>query len=283
MYTGASSPEVVQSYVELLEVTRPDYVKPFQDRLRAAPEAASAEALVYAWLRHQRKHPEIADLPGVGGPDFLCSPPSEPAFVVEVASLDPAAASARSGWPAELAERVGSFSMITPSLWSKAKSKAAQLAGANCARVLAIHLAHTASPILLGSMAARLLMQSEPTIVVPLANDAGEAAPPFERTELKNAAFVRRQGADIVSIRRSISAILLFAASARQYDVVGLLHPDPVVAFDYRTFADMPFLRLQWPVQGQTLVSEWVVADPKPAVDLFTPVTLTDRELRGTA
>lgn len=201
--------------------------------------------------------------------------------MVEVAALDSAAASRRSGWPADLAERVGSFSMITPSLWSKAKSKAAQLADADCARILAIHLAHTASPILLGSMAARWLMESQPALVVPLADEAGEAASPFQRTDLKNSAFLRQQGAEVISIRRSISAILLFAASARQYHVVGLLHPDPVVAFDYAAFGDVPFLRLQWPVQNQTLTSEWVVAEPRPAVDVFTPITMTERELRG--
>ena len=124
-------------------------------------------------------------------------------------------------------------------------------------------------------------MQSEPTLVVPVANETGEAAPPFETTDLKNAAFVRHQGNEIVPIRRSISAILLFAASARQHDVVGLLHPDPIIALDYTAFSGLPFLRMQWPVRDARFLSEWVVADPTPAVEFFTPITLSDRELRG--
>ena len=36
-----------------------------------------------------------------------------------------------------------------------------------------------------------------------------------------------------------------------------MLHPEPAVPFDYRTFADVPFLRMVWPIQNDEIVTEW--------------------------
>ena len=236
---------------------------------------------MFSWLRAWRYKPMIADLPGVGGPDFLCAPEGEQPFVVEVTTLNAEAVSGRSGWPNELNDRVGNFSMITPSLWSKTKSKAAQLASQACPRVLAICLAHVASSALLGTLAARWLMTSEPRLVAPIVQDGQAPEPVREVTDLKNAAFFRIEGVTLVPVRRSISSILLIGVFERQLGVVGLLHPDPAVPLDYRQFGDIPFLRVEWPVRGNSIAMEWVIGEPGASAFWHSVVGPEQIELTG--
>jgi hypothetical protein len=202
-------------------------------------------------------------------------------LLVEVTSLNREAVERRSGWPDELSTRAGSFGMITPNLWSKAKAKAPQLADVDATRVLVVCLSHIGASALLGTLAAEWLMISEPKIEVPLAQIGVDAPPPRSVTDFRNAAFFRPEGGTIVAVRRSISAILLVALWQDQLEAVGLLHPDPAVALDYTLFGDVPFLRVEWPVSGAAVRTEWVVGDPNPSRSYHMTVTLTNAELRG--
>ena len=60
-----------------------------------------------------------------------------------------------------------------------------------------------------------------------------------------------------------------------------MLHPEPAVVFDYRTFSEIPFLRLEWPLRDEFLRSEWVVANPHPSRFAHVAVSASDEELRG--
>ncbi len=63
--------------------------------------------------------------------------------------------------------------------------------------------------------------------------------------------------------------------------VVGMLHPEPAVPFEYGNLRELPFLRLDWPVKDGVLKTEWVVAKPAPRADPHIPLSPTDEELRG--
>ena len=89
---GASVSEVVKAYSLLLEVRYPDHYRAFRPRMANDANAANAEAVMF-WLRWHGLSPTPADEPGVGGPDFLCSPPLAAPFLLEVTTLNPDAVS----------------------------------------------------------------------------------------------------------------------------------------------------------------------------------------------
>jgi hypothetical protein len=198
--------------------------------------------------------------------------------LLEVTSLKPEAVSERSGWPDELSDRARAFGMITTNLWRKAKAKAPQLGGHEVARVLAICLTHPAAGALVGTLAAQWLMTSQPKLSVTVGDPVGAIR---ETTDLRESAFLAVRDDRIVPVRQSISAVLLVAIWDDSVNVVGLLHPEPTVPFDYGTFRDLPFRRLDWPVKDGVLKSEWVISTPAPRVDRHVPVLPTDEELRG--
>lgn len=166
---GASIAEVVKAYALLLEVRYPQHDRAFDLRTKSDPLAANAEAVVFSWLRWHGMSPTLSDDPGIGGPDYLCSPKLCKPFMIEVTTLKSETVSGRSGWPDQLDDRVRSFAMITPNLWSKTKAKAPQLGGHETARVLAICLTHAGAGVLLGSLAAEWLMTSQPNSRFPWA------------------------------------------------------------------------------------------------------------------
>jgi hypothetical protein len=275
---GATVSEVVKAYSLLLEIRYPDHFRAFRLRTVNDPTAANAEAVMFSWLRWHGFSPTPADAPGLGGPDFLCSPPLAAPFLLEVTSLKPDAVSQRSGWPDELTDKAHAFAMITPKLWSKAKNKAAQLGGHEIARILAVCLTHTGADVLLSTLAAQWLMTSDPKLSVPVGSPITAVR---EVTNLSKSAFLTIREGNIVPARQSISAVLLVALWEQELHAVGLLHPEPAVAFDYRSLIELPFLRLEWPVKNGVLRTEWVVAKPAPRVDCHVPVSLTTDDLRG--
>lgn len=277
-----SPDKVIQSYLLFLEVRHPVHYRLFQRRLKDDPDAARAEAVIFSWLRQEGQKPMLHESPSVGGPDFLCAPSAQKSFLVEVTTLNVQAVERRSGWPDQLDAKVHSFSMITPNLQSKAKSKAGQLGGGSVPRVLVVSLTHLGASILLGTIAAKWLMVSEPRISVPIAFE-GKSDPIGQVTDLKNAAFFKIENNKIVSMRGSLSAILLVGIFEDQITVVGLLHPDPQVTFDYYIMKKVPFLKVNWPIEGNSIKMEWVIGSPTSATYYHSHVSLTDAELRGEA
>lgn len=272
--------DLVKAHSLFLEIRHPNHHKQFQDRVNNDADAAAAEAVVFSWLRQQKLRPQIAESLSDGGADFLCEPEGKTPFVLEVTNLDRDAVERRSGWPDELDEAVRPFAMITPNLQSKARGKARQLGKGGAPRLLAISLAHIAGSALLGTLAAEWLMTSDPKIQVPLALD-GDPQPSQNVTDFRKSAFLRLQGRNILPVRQSISAVLLIAVSKHQLETVGLLHPEPAVPFDYTILADVPFLRIEWPIKDDLIRKEWVIGHPSPSRYYHTKVELTDSDLKG--
>jgi hypothetical protein len=261
-----------------MEIRYPDHHWSFQLRAAGDPDAANAEAVLFSWLRSQAMSPMPSDAPGIGGPDYLCSPMFAAPFLIEVTSLKPEAVSTRSGWPDELTEKAHAFGMITANLWSKARNKASQLGGCDVARVLAICLTHVGAWALLGTLAAEWLMTSQPKLSVPV---GGPLTAVRQVTDLSKSAFLTSRDGIVVPVRQSISAVLLIAIWEHELHAVGMLHPQPAVLFEYRSFGEVPFLRLDWPLKDAALKTEWLVGSPAPTAYPHIPVSPTDEELRG--
>jgi hypothetical protein len=273
---GATVDQVVEAYSLFLEVSSPPHRALFNNRLKNDHDAARSEAVMFSWLRSRGFHPEIAENLDSGGVDFSCCSHSEPPFLVEVTKLDKNAVESRSGLPDEIGDKPSFFSMVTSQLWSKTKHKAAQLGNAKVPRLLAVCLLHSGADILLGTLAAEWLMTAEPTISAPIGSSETENV-----TNLKKAAFIQIRDGQVVPVRRSISAILLTAIWHSEISVVGLLHPDPAMPFDYKIMREIPFLRLCWPVANNSLHAEWVIAHPHPTRFLNVAVRLDDAELKS--
>jgi hypothetical protein len=125
---GDTVDQVVEFYYRYLARNRDLAVHfgQFKKRLKADPQAATAEAIVYSHLRAERLHPELFEHPASGGPDSRCHPTAP--FLVEVTSLDSAVVAKRSGLPATISgPGGGAFGLITDRLLSEAKNKAPQL------------------------------------------------------------------------------------------------------------------------------------------------------------
>ncbi|HEY6195527.1 MAG TPA: hypothetical protein VI504_10830 [Candidatus Eisenbacteria bacterium] len=274
---SSSSEETVIAYEELLKRLYPESVKGFQARRSSAPDAALAEAITFSWLRAAHLNPRISDAPGTGGPDLLCSSEIAGEFSVEVTALDGDALADRTGIPNQAESGGGWFSDDTLKLQSVVKRKASQLSVSSLPRVLAICASHPASSALLGRVGAEELMTSPPRYTVPVDDEpAGVQAD----TDLEQSAFLRLTEAGLVAVRRSVSAILLIVIWDDGLNVMGLLHPDPARPWEPAALPAVPFLRLEWPVRGQRLKLEWLIADPSPAKQLHWAPRLTDEELR---
>jgi hypothetical protein len=272
--------DVLVAYSLFLEVCYPEHKKHFEARLRSNPDAARSEAVVFSWLRAQGHRPKIAESPEKGGMDYICFPDTEGPFLIEVTSLKKEAVELRSGWPDELNEVARSFSMITPNLWSKALDKAPQLGGHDFPRVLCISLIHVGASVLVGTLAAEWLMMSEPKIEIPVGLE-GNQIKARNVTNLKKSAFFRIHNGAIQPVRQSISAILLISIWNDQLAVVGMLHPVPSVPFNYRIFREVPFLKIKWPIESNTISTEWVIGHPNPKSFYHHKVIITDAEYRG--
>ncbi|MFZ0634764.1 MAG: hypothetical protein WA755_05780 [Candidatus Acidiferrales bacterium] len=252
----------MQAHIEHLSLHFPEHRKKFVKLLGADPEAAQAEAVVFALLKILRRNPEPADDPETGGVDFLCKPNGRAPFVVEVTKLGQDTISRHSHIPKEQLEGGGAFEMVTSAVLEKVRRKTPQLADYPYARVLVVASSHHAAVTLFDAMCAEWLLTSEPNIrYVP-----GAPQESFRETvDLKKAIFFRLNEADeIVPCRQSISAVLLISFDDVKSQVLGILHPQSAHAFDIGNLEDVSFIRVsEWPIVRDELKTEWVVANPE--------------------
>ncbi len=274
---GVSIAEVVDSYwIFLARNNYSAHLERFRQRLASAPEAAEAEAVVFSFLWSEKTRPDIFEDLSEGGPDFCCEPPgkTKTKFLVEVSSLESGAVARRS----ELPERItgtggGAFSLITPLLQGKATAKAAQLAKYSLPGVLAITASHDCAGLLMDRLAAEFLLISDPVLKVRLGDISDRGS---QVTDLRRSVFFKpgKSGREIIPCRRSISAILLVAISGFQADVVGILHPEPSVAFTPALLPQVPYLRVKnWPISDGRIEVEWSINDPDHATFWHTRIS----------
>jgi hypothetical protein len=267
--------DVVDSYWKFL--SRNNYtghLRRFKHRLESDPKAAEAEAVAFSVLWSEKLRPDIFEDLNAGGPDFRCAPSANESFLVEVASLDSTSVSNKSGLPLELTGAGGqAFSLITRKLRSTAQGKAAQLAGYDLPRVLAITSAHDFAGILMDRGAAEHLMISDPHLRVPLHPTGGAS---YFGTDLDHAVFCRPSIFDasgdptVAPCCQSISAILLVTILAREVNIVGLLHPAPAQPFNPQLLSRVPYVRFrQWPIMRGKVEIEWILGEEQYGSAMF--------------
>ncbi len=272
--------EIVDDYKTYLTVKYPSHLDPFNSRFKNSPESARAEAVLFSILRANFKSVSLAEDINSGGPDFFCKT-EETQFLLEVRSLKADTLENQSGIKSKIPENASGqwFSMITDVLRTTASDKAMQVSGFPMPRILAITTEHLAGDFLLGSHAAELMLTSDSKIAVPI-NQPKEKT--HLVTELKDSVFFRWEDSNIKPCRQSISAILLIDIQYDKCIIHGILHPEPAYNLPIKLFPSVPFVRLKkWPIENNTLETEWVIHRPQGSTIHFQRISLTDAELRG--
>jgi hypothetical protein len=267
---AAKPDQVIESFVEYIRAESPTNLKSFQDRRRADPEAAMAEAIVFGLLRQLRLNPTIADDPGIGGGDFLCkyrpivfSDNGAWPLIVEATTLEPTAVERNSGWRNEVPDAItgGPFSMITERIIARAASKVRQLSRHAMPRVLAIVSSHIGADALLSSvLAAESVLVSDWEVSRPLGGGKASVI-----TDLAASVFLKGDPASgkISAQRPTISAVLLISVAGDRSSVLGILHPEPRYPLDISAFPEMPFVKIRrWPIETGSIELDWVVGQP---------------------
>src|SRR5262249_34648617 len=192
----------------------------YEQRYLDNEEAAVAEAVAFSWLCSIDLHPNYnEDDLGNGGADFICEPPSFPAFVVEATSLGAGPLSNQTSWSNEvqLGVRGGPFSLPTDQIQARVKEKVPQLSKHRMARVLAILSSHVGADAFFSGEGATCLLVGGYEICSPIGNTA---QPSFRRAKLENSVFIRRDKTNpdqVVACRQSVSAILMLALDGRGF------------------------------------------------------------------
>jgi hypothetical protein len=242
-------------------------LKKFVQRLEASPEAAKAEAIVFAWLRADDLAPEIVESPSQGGADFRCHPQKGKDFILEVTALGTGAVVQNSELSHDPAHIGGAFSLLTSMLKSRVKDKTKQLSKDphKLARIVAITSLHPKSDVLLNRHSAFSFFLSDPSFPIHAA-EGGISN--IRATDLNNSPFFKWDKHDpdkIVPLRRDVSAVLLIPILVHQIRPIGILHPDPIFPFDIYSLYQVPLLRLRsWPILNGKIELEWTWPSDPP-------------------
>jgi hypothetical protein len=258
---GDSIEQVVDWHAQYLEKTfgNPSgELKIFVDRLNNDPEAARAEAVIFAWLHRIGKNPTINDKAGVGGMDFKCQPAIGGEFLLEVTSFGTEALSSASGLSTDLTHLFGGwFRFATLELKRRVKKKMDQLSkGGQVPRILVIASEHPKVQLVFNRAAAVNLFVSDWKICTPLSDPSAV----FLLTDLKNSVFFRKDEANSARLRpcrRSASAVLLACICPDRVRAVGVIHPEPAIPLDIKALPEVPLLYVpSWPTTDGKLRPE---------------------------
>lgn len=262
---GHSIEQVFDSYCEFLALTfgNPSrQLKSFVDRYNEDPEPVRGEAVVFTWLSNIGMNPTVNEVPGTGGMDFLCQPPSGKDFLVEVTCIGNEAMAEETHLPLELENGVGgAYGLPTEMLRQRVGAKMEQLSKAKLPRILAITSDHPIVNAVFDPNGAICLFLSQPKIL----EGRGEERPV---TDLASSVFMkpeRENPENILPARRSASAVILVPIHAADVRPIGLLHPDPAIPLSLDDWYQTPFIRLrEWPVTGGRVGIEWTIPYGEP-------------------
>jgi hypothetical protein len=267
--SGASVDQVVDSFASfLLAHAGEGHFKKFVQRLRANPESAKAEAVMFTWAYVSGLNPEISETLSGGGIDFVCRPTTGSAFELEVTVIGTEASAAKSELPTDPLHPGGWYGLITGTMRGRVKDKRRQLAASmsGLPLVLAIVCLHPMAELILNRTAAVALLISDPFVSYPIYEDGmGEGV---EATDLRRSAFLAPDKNDprkIVPINREASAILLAPVGHDWVRPVGIVHPDPLIPFDIFSLPLVPLLQLDtWPVEDGRIETRWTWESDPP-------------------
>lgn len=230
--------DLLDEYKDFLDGT--DRFESFERLCCAEPEAARSEAVAYSFFKRNGCEIQVEETPNEGGVDFRIQAESTD-FVVEVTSILRETYTEHSGIPERIISGRG-YSVdpyrIPHLIRSEVSSKARQMSGYDCPRILVITCEHPEYADFLDEKEAfgpAVLLTSPPKIEIPSGNNV---------TDLADSLFFRFQNDRIVFCRESISAVLLFYISKYYVQTTCLLHPQPVYNFLVDFLPSVPFVEV---------------------------------------
>ena len=230
--------DLLDEYKDFLDGT--NRFESFKKLCCAEPEAARSEAVAYSFFKwHHGYDIQVEETPDEGGVDFRIQAESTD-FVVEVTSILRETYTEHSGMPEIILDRVRCVSpyKVPHLIRSEVSSKAKQMSGYDCPRILVITCEHPEYQYFLNKQNAlgpEALLTSPPKISIPSRKNV---------SGLKDSLFFRFQNDRIVFCRESISAVLLFHISKNHVQTTGLLHPKPVHNFSVDLLPSVPFVKV---------------------------------------
>ena len=270
--------EVLASYKTYLSIKYPGHLQLLEDRVRSNLDGVRFEAAMFSVARTYNLNPQIAEVIGEGGVDFLCTSQGRQ-FLIEVTHCDTESVEKQSGLCDIPDGQPKFFSMVTDVLQRKAINKARQMSSYPMPRILCIGATHSASTILLGKHEVKWLLTSETKISIPIGAPNASVS---QVTGLEESVFFRfDKDGNVVPCRQSISAILLVICDSDSCLFVGVLHPQPAYTFDIADLPDIPFLRVtNWGNLDGRIQTEWTIASPSERRVRLDKIEVMDKELR---
>ena len=251
--------DFVEDYEHLLSIHHPQHVKPYRDRLKRkeSREGAQSEAVVFPFLKGHHGQVDLEEDTINGGTDFRCNT-TKSQFVVEVTCLGSEFVTSQTGLP-NVVGSSGHYDMLpNRKLRQRASKKANQIKRYKCPAVLVLASMHTHARALLDTESAAQLLRGKRVIEISH-NYLGKTSSVKEVADPTDCTFFRWKNGRLESCRRNISAILLFAISGANADVIGILHPDSYYEFPIEFLPSVPFGRLkEWPLEHDRIRMEWI-------------------------
>ncbi len=238
------------------------YLRYFERLLHADYESAMTEAGIRRLLQsHNVSVEPNEDLTGSRRqPDFLCSH-LQHSFCVEVTciSIDKAVKETRLPYPTEKGGR--NYRSLNDGFWTACRRKASQCGRLVHPALVAIGTFHTDASILcLEKPHVAMLLTGETKMTCNIDIRKGEfVGDPYETTEFRSAAFLRRDESESAGFaRNSVSGLLVCGLGIAPPRVLGVLHPNPARRFDPAILPGIEFgeveidralgeLRVSWP------------------------------------
>jgi len=238
--------------------------------------------VAFDFLRSRNLEPRILEDASFGGCDFECTVGNS-RFAVEVTALGSEKMAEASGIDDDFEFGYIDMPEILAALRSRLSSKSSRWQTRKYAgpRVLFIGTQHMSSNVLFMGGIAEFLTGTS-AIVTPISRSGGPAGESYMATGFHNAAHLRKDKSGAVGLFRRTYAIVLFVGiDPNKAFVMGVLHPEPEHKLGYDIFDEVPFARIQWPIQNNTVQVEWVIANPVPHQSYYFPIEVTEAELRG--
>ena len=238
---GKTVCDLLGEYKHFLDANQPERFNSFNQLCHTQPEAARAEAVVFAFFKWNGYDIRVEETGNEGGVDFRAQKENTE-FVIEVTSILRETFAEHSGvsenpWASGRGVHVGDYD-IAHLIRSEVSGKADQMSGYDCPRILVIACEHVEYQTYLKKsedvgFGADMFLTSPQVLGLPNLDDV---------TYLNDSLFIRFQNGRIVFCRESISAVLLFYISKYHVEATGLLHSKPAHKFSIELLPSVPFV-----------------------------------------
>ena len=239
--------DLLDEHRHFLDANQPEHSNSFHQRCNNQPEAARAEAVVFAFFKRNGYDIQVEETRNEGGVDFRAKKDNIE-FVIEVTSILRETFTKRSGAPESSISGKGyhvDLYGVARQIRHETFDKAKQMSGYDCPTILVIACEHPEYADFLHDkevFGPKMLLTSPPKLEIPSGNNV---------TDLADSLFFKfrdNRNDRIVFCRKSISAVLLFYIHERiRSEIVGILHPKPAYNFSIKLLPSVPFVEVLVP------------------------------------